>query len=103
MFWYTDNINTPENDEWKLTLPLVMAPVTAGAKKPVAEPRVLVRPFRVPAKFGAISCSDKEQPLLIGPIRPTARHITTIAKTGSQLIHIIPIKQAAEQCKPEGR
>lgn len=85
----------------ELTLPLMIAPVMAGAKNPVAEPRVLVRPLSVPAKFGAISCSDREEPLLIGPVAPTDRHITTMANTGSQFTHIIAINPSADTYKAD--
>lgn len=75
--------------------------MTAGAKNPVADPRVLVSPLRVPAKFGAISCSDREEPLLIGPVAPTDRHMTTMANTGSQFTHIIAINPTADTYKAD--
>lgn len=46
-----------------LTLPLVMAPTVAGAKNPVADPKVLVIPSSVPARLGAMSCSERAFPL----------------------------------------
>ncbi|MPD01771.1 hypothetical protein E2C01_097313 [Portunus trituberculatus] len=73
-----------------------MAPVTAGARKPVAEPRVLVRPLSVPAKFGAMSCSDKAEPLLMGPVALTDKHMTMMAHTGSHSTHIIATNPAAD-------
>ena len=87
----------------KLTLFLTIAPVTAGAKNPVVEPRVLVRPLSVPAKLGAISCSEILEPLLMGPVAPTERHITTMANTGSQFTHIIAINPAADPYKAGNR
>lgn len=78
----------------------MMAPVMAGAMTPVAAPTVLVMSLREPARLGAISCSESENPLLTAPKDPTARHMTVTASTSLHLTHVIAIRAAAETYFP---
>lgn len=89
--------------EKRLTLPLVIAAVTAGARTPAIEPTVLVRPLREPARFGAMSCSEISEPVFIGPWKPTAMHIKTMATTSLQLTHIMAKRHAAEEYRAAKR
>lgn len=78
----------------------MIALVIAGAMKPVADPTVFVSPFKDPAKFGAISCSEITDPHSIVPSAPTATHITTRDSTLLQSTHIIAINAAADVYMP---
>lgn len=77
-----------------------MAPVMAGAKKPVADPTVLVSPLMEPAKLGAMSCSDTSEPLLTVPKQPTATHSTVMATAELQLTHVMATRAAADPYRP---
>lgn len=77
-----------------------MAPVMAGAKKPVADATVLVSPLMEPAKLGAMSCSDMSEPLLTVPKQPTATHSTVMATVELQLTHVMATRAAADPYMP---
>lgn len=68
----------------QLTFPSVMAPVIMGANTPAKAPTAFVIPSSVPAKLGAMSWCEQRKPQLALPPRPTERHSTTTASTGSQ-------------------
>ena len=81
-------------------MPLVMAVAMEGVRKPVIEEMVLEIPLSEPARFGAMSCSPRREPLVIAPMKPTDRHSVMTAATLLHLTHIIAIRHIADMYKP---